>query len=264
MARGKNPDGTPKTYQSDARRRPRESVNAPLPRRPAESPNAWHQNPQILSRLEVVEKHRLAGYSALATSRLLGIDYDTVRDDYVRINELWQARAGRNVEALRAEAMRKLDIVIQNGLETLHNDELYTQAVLFNTPVRVRCAGRQEHRTEQLLMADPLGAPGQDTPTTYGEAFSCLVPHEMTRRVYHDEKGAASYRRVAGQVLQAINAAIMNQARLQGLVVEKKALTDSEGHDLPSALRDILLGKPVEIRDDGMPAPARSLDVGLA
>lgn len=260
MARGKNPDGTPKTYKSDARRAERPRKNQPIPKRP--EPSAWHQNPQILNRLEVVEKHRLAGYSALATSRMMGVDYDTVRDDFARISELWQARAGRNIEGLRAEAMRKLDVVIHEGLETLRMDELYTQAVLFNQPVRLRCAGRQEHRTESLLLSDPLGAPGQTMPTTYGEAFSCLQAHDMLKRVYHDEKGSASYRRVAGQVLQAINAAIMNQARLQGLIVEKKALTDSEGHDLPSALRDILLGKPVEIREDGLPVNA--LDVGLA
>jgi hypothetical protein len=261
VARGKNPDGTPKTYKSDARRRVRTNRASPIPRA-AYNPQVWHQNPQILSRLEVVEKYRLAGHTAFQTSRLLGMDYSIIKEDYERISELWQARAGRNIEALRAEAMRKLDNVIHEGLETLRMDELYTQAVLFNMPVRLRCQGRQEHRTEQLLLADPLGAPGQQVPTTYGEAFSCLQAHEMTKRVYHDEKGAASYRRVAGQVLQAINAAIMNQARLQGLVIEKKALTDSEGHDLPSALRDLLLGKPVEIRDDGMPVrPA--LDVGL-
>jgi hypothetical protein len=85
----------------------------------------------------------------------------------------------------------------------------------------------------------------------------------MQKRVYHDEKGSAQYRRVAGQVMQAINAAIMAQARIQGLVVEKKALTDGDGRDLPQALRVLLLGdEPLDMA--ALPSVSESLDAGLA
>jgi hypothetical protein len=81
----------------------------------------------------------------------------------------------------------------------------------------------------------------------------------MRKRVFRDEKGSASYRRVAGQILQAINSAIMSQARIQGLVVERKALTDTAGRDLPAALKAILLGE--ELPDPAaLPAPM-GLDV---
>ena len=262
MPRGKNPDGTPKRYPTDSR--PRKKKNAAPKVAPYRQP-AWHERPEILTRLEIVERARLAGNTALQVSRMLGLPYDTVREDFFRLNELWLSRLSRTQEQLRAEAMRKLDLVVASSLETLRMDELYAQAVLFNQPVTLTCPGRQEHRPSELRDRDRIGP--HDRETHWGEVFSCTGPHPITKRVYHDEKGSAQYRRVAGQVLQALNTAIMNQARLNGLVIEKKALTDAEGNDLPSALRAILLGEespgpPVEIREDGM--PMRSLDIGLA
>jgi hypothetical protein len=59
------------------------------------------------------------------------------------------------------------------------------------------------------------------------------------------DKGSAQYRRAAGQILQSINAMQMNQARIMGIVVDKKALTDGEGKDLPHALAELLLGEDV-------------------
>lgn len=208
-----------------------------------------------MRRLEVVEQHRLAGMSAYETARALGWDHVTVIEDWARLNELWLLRVARTQDQLRAEAIRKLDGVIRNGLELLRQDEAYTQAVLFNMPVRVMCTGRQEHRPAEMSLNDPLGQPG----VTYGEVFSCIEPHPTFKRVHHDDKGAAQYRRVAGQVLQAVNTAIMNQARLQGLVVEKKALTDAEGRDLPSALRTLLLGEDLP-EPMALPAAAEALD----
>lgn len=280
MARGRNPDGTPKRYPGEARRerKPRRrlkpgDLNLTLENPPQPHygpPNHWTENPAILSRLEVVEAYRLAGNSARETSRILGLPYEAVQNDYGRLSELWLARIGRTQDDLRAEAMRRLDVVIREGLATLRQDEAYTQAVLFNLPTMVMCNGRQEHRPEDMLLVDPLQQP---TGTVYGEAFSCVHPHQMLRRVHHDEKGSAQYRRVAGQVLTAINSAIMNQARIMGLVVEKKALTDTEGNDLPAALKAILLGEDgLPDQDsgqhsDGRPRPPalpeRSLDVGL-
>lgn len=212
-----------------------------------------------MRRLEVVENYRLQGLSAYEIARVLGWDVRTVLEDWGRLNDLWLARVGRTQETLRGEAIRRLDNVIRNGLEILRQDEAYTQAVLFNLPMMVTCAGRQEHQTESMLLSDPMGQP---TGTVYGQVFSCIAPHQMLKRIYHDDKGSAQYRRVAGQVLQAINTAIMNQARIQGLVVEKKALTDTEGRDLPGALRTLLLGE--ELPDmAALPEASEELDVPL-
>jgi hypothetical protein len=271
MVRGRNPDGTPKRWPADDRRNAKRRHDpSPLvesvvngitpPRSQRPDNNHWTQNPAIVRRLEVVEQYRLQGLSAYEISRATGWNPRNVMEDWDRLNDLWVARVGRNVETLRGEAVRRLDNVIRNGLEILRQDEAYTQAVLFNMPMRVTCAGRQEHRTSDLLLSDPLGQP---TGTVYGDVFSCIEPHGMLKRVARDEKGAAQYRRVAGQVLQAINTAIMNQARIQGLVVEKKALTDGEGNDLPTALRTLLLGE--ELPDqNALPEAAEALDIGMA
>lgn len=170
----------------------------------------------------------------------MGLEMSSVLEDWQKLNDLWVARVSNTQNELRGEAVRRLDNVIRNGLEILRLDEAYTQAVLFNMPVLVTCSGRQEHRSSDLLLSDPLSQP---VGTTYGESFSCTAPHQMTKRVFRDDKGSASYRRIAGQVLQAINGAIMAQARIQGLIIEKKALTNAEGQDLPAALKAILLGE---------------------
>ena len=201
----------------------------------------WAQNPVVVRRLETVERMRLSGMSAYQIASETGMPPSTVLEDWQKLNDLWLERLAGTQDLLRGEAIRRLDMVIRNAWELLRMDEAYTQAVLFNMPVRVRCNGRMEHRTRDLLLGDMTAA--QNYGATWGEVFSCIAPHEMLKQVFHDVKGSAQYRRIAGQVLTAINTAIMNQARIQGLVVEKKALTDVEGKDLPAALRTILLGE---------------------
>lgn len=269
MVRGRNPDGTPKRWPADDRRAAKRRkadgyveaiVNGHTPLRDqAPHTRSWANDPVVIRRLEVVERYRLEGLSAYEISRTLGLPASTVLEDWQKLNDLWVARVGRTQETLRGEAVRRLDNVIRNGLEILRQDEAYTQAVMFNLPMNVTCPGRQEHRSDQMLMSDPLHIPG----ASYGEIWSCIMPHPMLKRVYHDEKGSAQYRRVAGQVLQAINTAIMNQARIQGLVIEKRALTDAEGHDLPGALRTLLLGE--DMPDvNALPEASEALDIGMA
>ena len=194
-----------------------------------------------MRRLEMVERRRLAGMSAYEISQAMGLSISTVLEDWQKLNDLWLERTASTQEQLRGEAVRRLDLVIRNGFELLRLDEAYTQAVLFNMPVLIPCQGRMEHRTRDLLLSDQLGA--MNYGATWGEVFSCTAPHQMLKSVFHDVKGSAQYRRIAGQVLTAINTALMNQAKIQGLVVEKKSLTDAEGKDLPAALRTILLGE---------------------
>ena len=248
MPRGKNPDGTPKKYPADARRKaqvrrlrvPADSALTLTRDTPAVQ-QSWRQNPVIIRRLEMVERARLAGMTAYEISQAMGMPISTVLEDWQKLNDLWLDRTAATQEQLRGEAIRRLDHVIRNGWELLRLDEAYTQAVLFNMPVLVPCQGRMEHRTHDLLLGDPLGA--MNYGATFGEVFSCIGPHQTLKRIWHDTKGSAQYRRIGAQVLQAINTALMNQARLQGLVVEKRSLTDAEGKDLPAALRTILLGE---------------------
>jgi len=276
VARAKNPDGTPKQYASDLRRgkgqrvppNAKPIVKPPSAKRLAEakSPSPtrrtqhWSRDPLVQQRLHIVERYRLAGLSEWETGQAMAIDPAIVAEDWRRLNELWLTRISDDQAQLRGEAIRRLDGVIRQGLEILRMDEAYTQAVLFNLPVRLTCQGRQEHRSEQMLLQDAMGP--QNTTATWGDSFSCLVPHEMLKRVHLDAKGQASYRRIAGQVLQAINGAIAQQAKINGLIVEKKALTDTEGRDLPTALRTLLLEDDPAPPARGPALPAPHLDNG--
>jgi hypothetical protein len=212
-----------------------------------------------MQRLTLVEQYRLAGLSAWETAQAMHIDQQMVLDDWARLNELWLARTSDTQEQMRSEAIRRLDGVIRQGLELLRMDEAYTQAVLFNLPIKLTCAGRQEHRVEDLRLADALGP--ANTAATWGDSFSCLAPHEMLKRVHLDDKSSANYRRIAGQVLQAINTAIMQQAKIQGLVIEKRALTNAQGEDLPAALRTLLLEDDPPAQT-ALPSPRNGLDNG--
>lgn len=251
MPRGKNPDGTPKKFPADHRRNAkRRKANGYVeaivkgdtpPRDQRPDNNHWSQNPAHMRRLELVERHRLAGLSAYEIARQLNLAPATVLEDWQKLNDLWVAKVGATQDQLRGEAVRRLDLVIRNGFELLRLDEAYTQAVLFNMPVLIPCQGRMEHRTRDMLLSDQFG--NLNYGATWGEVFSCTAPHQMLKHVFHDVKGSAQYRRIAGQVLTAINTALMNQAKIQGLVVEKRSLTDAEGKDLPAALRTILLGE---------------------
>lgn len=213
------------------------------------APVAWHKDPRILARLERVEALRMRGLSAFQVSQQTGIPYSTVLLDFKRLNELATARLTQSMETHRAAMVRRLDGVIRASHTILQQDQAYTEAVLFGVPVDVQCPGRVEHRTEDMLMQDVLGDAGfgggrnQRIIAAFGTNFTCMRPHPIRKFVQRDEKGAAQYRRVAGQVLTALNTAIMNQSKLLGLVVEKRAPTDADGYDLPSALRQILLGE---------------------
>jgi hypothetical protein len=201
----------------------------------------WQRDQRILRRLELVEAERLKGYSCLRVSQNLHMPYATCWEDFRRLDQLWLARVSQNQNALRADAVRRLDGHIRTAIALLERDEAYTQAVLFNLPVNVTCPGRQEHEIGRMLMAD---YPDREA-TAWGTVFTCTQPHIIQRKVHLDDKGSAQYRRAAGQILQSINAMQMNQARIMGIVVDKKALTDGEGKDLPHALAELLLGEDV-------------------
>lgn len=207
----------------------------------------WQRDLQVLRRLEQTEEVRMRGLSALRCSEILGVSYETTLADYRRLDEIATARLAQTKERLRAQAFRRLDGVINMARDVLEQDQRYTEAVLFNMPILVRCPGRQEHQTDELLMKDRLGV--ADRHTTWGTTFTCVVPHYIEKRVYRDEKGSAQYRRVAGQVIQALRQAIMDQAKLTGLIVDQKALTDSAGDDLPTALKDMLLDEKLSARE---------------
>ncbi len=206
------------------------------PRRKRGANSAWQRNPNILQRMRQVERLRLERLSNLAIAARLHVDEATIRTDLERLQELWAAELGAELARLRGEHVAAVDHLLRTCVDLLRRDEQYTQAVLFNTPVRVLCPGRQEHRTDNLLAKDFPGDPAWQ----WGTVFSCTVPHKITKRIYHDDKGAAQYRRIGGQVLQVIQKALMDRARVVGLVAEKRT-DDGDGMSLPDALAKLLL-----------------------
>jgi hypothetical protein len=229
----------------------------------------WQRDPHILARLELIESYRLRGYSALRTAQTLGMPHSSVALDYRRLDDLSMARLNQSRDRLRAQMLRRLDNVIMQAHQLIERDERYTEAVLFGLPVIVTCPGRQEHSPEDLLMKDRTVGEGNDRHTTWGVRYTCLGPHPMEKLVHRDEKGSAQYRRIAGQVVTTLRATIMDQAKLAGLIVDQKALTTTDGVDLPSALRDMLVGEtltPDEVRSlpSANEQPDDDMDVGLA
>jgi hypothetical protein len=162
---------------------------------------AWRRDPVILARLPNIERLHLAGRSNVAIGIELDMPEATVRDDLGRLRDLWLERTATAQDENRARALAELEDVRVRALEAAEWDQMCERAVLF----------------------DDLPEPEATT----------LDGKPARRSVYRDAKGSAQFRGKKAAALAQARQAVMDKAKLLGLVVDKAALTDSQGDDLP-------------------------------
>jgi len=78
----------------------------------------WRRDRAILDRMARVSELRLMGWSVYRIGAELGIDHSTVSIDLKRCDELYRERKAETIEAMRDEAIRRLEYVIDKGRES--------------------------------------------------------------------------------------------------------------------------------------------------
>lgn len=169
----------------------------PPGRQPGRARLPWHRDPVVLERMVQVERRRLAGEANTTIAAALNVDEKTIRDDVKRIESIWLERIAQDIEALKAEKVAELGEVKRLALSAAAFDEMAERAVLANEP---------------FIMRD-----GNE------------------RRIYRDAKDSAQFRGNKAASIGQARQAIMDQAKVLGLVVEKVAPTDGKGNDLDLA-----------------------------
>lgn len=170
----------------------------------------WRRDPVILARLPRIERLHLANRTNVAIAAEVGISEATVRDDLKRLRELWLERTAAAQDDNRARALAELEDVRVRALEAAEFDEMCERAVLFDQ--------------------GPDDSDADDDEE---------LPSERTFRgrrrssVHRDAKGSAQFRGNKAASLAQARQAVMDKAKLLGLVVDKAALTDTQGDDLP-------------------------------
>lgn len=155
----------------------------------------WRSDPEITARLPDVERLHLNGKSNRAIAAQLGVTEMTIRRDLERIRALWLERAGDKIEHLKAQAAARLEGIYRKGLEQAEFDQAVEKAVIFDT----------EFEDED------------------GSSYEVQRP----------EKGGVTFKGQKAQALNVARQALMDQAKILGLVVDKVAPTDAEGNSIP-------------------------------
>jgi hypothetical protein len=154
----------------------------------------WRRDPLILARLGEVETRYLAKWSNVAIAAALGVDEITVRRDIARLEELWKERAARAQDERRAAVLADLENVKALALAAARFDEAAERAVLYGA-----------------------------------------VPDEIEEkglRLVYDEHGRIQFRGNKAAALAVARAAIMDAAKVQGLVIDKIMPSDEKGNVL--------------------------------
>jgi hypothetical protein len=154
----------------------------------------WRRDPAILARLPRVERLHLAGRPNTSIAAELGLDEKTVRNDLARLAEIWLERTATEQADARARVLAELEDVRVRALEAAEWDQMCERAVLFGGSIE-----------------------DEDGPNS----------------VYRDKKGSAQFRGNKAAALAQARQATMDKAKLLGLVVDKAALTDGAGDDIP-------------------------------
>ena len=160
----------------------------------------WRRDPIILARLQEVERRHLAGQTNIAVAESLGVDETTIRRDLGRLNELWLERTTGEQETLRARAVRELDEIKRRALDAADFDAACERAVLFD----------------------------EIDPDVLGDAF----------RVSRDDKGSAQFRGNKAAALNVARQAIMDTAKVLGIVVDKQETKHDTTDAFIQALRE--------------------------
>lgn len=190
---------------------------------PARRSVLWRHDPVILARLRDVERLHFEGKTNVAIARALGVDERSIRRDLERLTELWRERIGAQADDLRARVVSELADIKAKALEAAAFDRAAEQAVLFGVP---------------FVDAEGNG-----------------------HRVYRDEKDAASFRGQKAQSLNVARQAVMDQAKVLGIIVEKQQLTADP--DAPLVIRveyDEPKPYPSDSGPPAAPAPGAAAD----
>jgi len=156
----------------------------------------WRRDPDILARIERVEPLHLAGWSSPRIATELGVSERTIRNDVTHLSELWVERLGATQAALRGRIVAQLDMAIARAFQAADDDWHCTRAVLFGEPIEFD--GRK-------------------------------------LEIIRDENGAARHTSQRVAALNAARQAVIDKARVLGLIVDKVAQTDGAGNDLSLA-----------------------------
>jgi hypothetical protein len=169
----------------------------------------WRRDSVIMARLPQVERLHLAGRLNTQIAEALHVDEATIRLDLKRLQELWLERIGQAQEAMRAEKVAELADIKSRALHQAEWDEFCERAVLFDDPT--------------------------------------MPDHEMARygldtelRVSRDEKGSATFRGQKAQSLSVARQAVMDQAKVLGLVIDKQELSGANGGAVPIRIVEVI------------------------
>lgn len=183
--------------EGDGQKSPSLRARPPRPRKPGTGTSSlfvgWREDPTVLERLPGVERQYLAGHPPAVIARTLGLTDRVVQGDIGRVKQLWIERAGDDIVARRSQRIAELDEIKRLAMAAAAWDLLCERAVLFGGRVEID-----------------------------GQSVS----------VERDKHGAAQYRGNKAAALQTARQAVMDAAKLEGLIVDKHAATDASGQAL--------------------------------
>lgn len=145
-----------------------------------------------------VERMKLDGWSNLRISTSLGVAEATIRNDVRRLEGLWIEALSSTQQALRAAKVTELTEVYRRTIAAAEFDQACERAVLFGDEVDLDGDGK-------------------------------------TRQVLRNADDEASFKGNKVGALNVARQAIMDIAKVLGLIVEKVAPTDAQGNDLSLA-----------------------------
>lgn len=177
----------------------KQSSEQSTPKQRSRKPVPWRKDPRILARLVDVERYYHERLTNVAIAALLHVDEATIRTDIKRLQELWLERHGAAQDECRAEVLAELDDIKVRALAAAKFDEAAERAVLLN---------------EELLGADG-----------------------KTHFVQRDDKGSAQFRGNKAASLTVARQAIMDKAKVKGIIVDKQEVTGKDGGPLAVSVR---------------------------
>jgi hypothetical protein len=154
----------------------------------------WRRDPAVWARLPAVERLHWQGQPNTTIAAALGVSENTIRRDLARLAELWHERTAATQAHWRARLVAELEDTERLALAAYDFDLQAERAVLFGEAV-----------------------PG---------------PDGQPRRVYRDAKGAARFHGSKAHALSVRRQAVMDKAKVLGLLGERVAPTDAGARTL--------------------------------
>lgn len=165
----------------------------------------WRKDREILDQIAEVDRRRLRGENVPSIALALGISASSVKEHARRATELHRERTAESIADERADKIRQLEEVVRVALGQARFDYEAAKAVLF---------GGVAH-----------GIDGEELTIQLPE-----IPEGFTGMIKMPD-----FRGQPAAALNVARAALMDIAKLGGLVVDKVAPTDAAGNTLDLA-----------------------------